>query len=34
MEALVQPTLALISRHEGWAFGLIFVTSFGESFVF
>ncbi len=34
MEDLVQPTLAFISAHAGWAFAVIFVTAFGELFVF
>jgi membrane protein DedA with SNARE-associated domain len=34
MENLVQPTLAFIAAHAGWAFAVMFVTSFGESFVF
>jgi membrane protein DedA with SNARE-associated domain len=34
MEHLVQPTLAFISAHAGWAFAVMFVTAFGESFVF
>jgi len=34
MENLVQPALALISAHAGWAFAVIFVASFGESFAF
>lgn len=34
MESLVQPTLDLISAHSGWAFPIMFVTSFGESFAF
>ena len=34
MEDLVQPTLAFISAHAGWAFAIMFVTAFGESFVF
>jgi membrane protein DedA with SNARE-associated domain len=34
MEDLVQPTLAFISAHAGWAFAVMFVTAFGESFVF
>jgi membrane protein DedA with SNARE-associated domain len=34
MEDLVQPTLAFISAHAGWAFAAMFVTGFGESFVF
>jgi membrane protein DedA with SNARE-associated domain len=34
MENLVQPALAFISAHAGWAFAVMFVTSFGESFAF
>jgi membrane protein DedA with SNARE-associated domain len=34
MEHLVQPTLDFISAHSGWAFPVIFITSFGESFAF
>jgi membrane protein DedA with SNARE-associated domain len=34
MEHLVQPTLAFISDHSGWAFPVMFITSFGESFAF
>jgi membrane protein DedA with SNARE-associated domain len=34
MESLVQPTLAFLSTHSGWAFPVMFVTSFGESFAF
>jgi membrane protein DedA with SNARE-associated domain len=34
MEQLVQPTLAFISAHAGWASAIIFLTAFGESFVF
>ncbi len=34
MEHLVQPTLAFISAHPGWAFAVMFVTSFGKSFAF
>lgn len=34
MEHLVQPTLVFISAHAGWAFAVMFVTSFGESFAF
>lgn len=34
MEHLVQPTLALIAAHAGWAFAVMFVVSFGESFAF
>jgi len=34
MENLVQSTLAFVSAHAGWAFAVIFVTTFGESFVF
>jgi membrane protein DedA with SNARE-associated domain len=31
---LVQPMLAVISAHAGWAFAVMVVTAFGESFVF
>jgi membrane protein DedA with SNARE-associated domain len=34
MEHLVQPTLAFISAHSVWAFPVMFITSFGESFAF
>jgi membrane protein DedA with SNARE-associated domain len=34
METLVQPTLAFISAHSSWAFPVMFITSFGESFAF
>ncbi|MFL5269864.1 MAG: DedA family protein [Stellaceae bacterium] len=34
MEHLVQPTLDFISAHSGWAFPVMFITSFGESFAF
>ncbi len=34
MEHLVQPTLEFISAHSGWAFPVMFITSFGESFAF
>jgi undecaprenyl-diphosphatase len=34
MEHLVQPTLAFISAHSGWAGVVMFVTAFGESFAF
>jgi membrane protein DedA with SNARE-associated domain len=34
MEHLVQLTLAFVSAHAGWAFAVMFVTAFGESFVF
>lgn len=34
MEHLVQPTLDFISAHSGWAFPILFITSFGESFAF
>jgi membrane protein DedA with SNARE-associated domain len=34
MEDLVQPTLAFISAHASWAFAVMSVTAFGESFVF
>ncbi len=34
MEHLVQPTIAFISAHAGWAFAIMFVTAFGELFAF
>jgi membrane protein DedA with SNARE-associated domain len=34
MEHLVQPTLDFVSAHSSWAFPIMFVTSFGESFAF
>src|SRR5215831_16398212 len=34
MEHLVQPTLDFISAHSRWAFPVMFITSFGESFAF
>jgi membrane protein DedA with SNARE-associated domain len=34
MEHLVQPTLDFITAHSGWAFPVMFITSFGESFAF
>ncbi len=34
MEHLVQPTLDFISAHSGWAFPIMFITSFGELFAF
>lgn len=34
MENLVQPVLAFVSAHAGWAFAAMFATAFGESFVF
>ncbi|MBV8889955.1 MAG: DedA family protein [Alphaproteobacteria bacterium] len=34
MEDLVQPTLAFIAAHSGWAVAIMFVTSFGESLAF
>lgn len=34
MEDLVQPTLAFVTAHAGWAVAVMFVTAFGESFVF
>jgi membrane protein DedA with SNARE-associated domain len=34
MENLVQPTLNFISGHSGWAFPVMFITCFGESFAF
>src|SRR5712672_1045372 len=34
MEHLVQPTLDFVSEHSSWAFPIMFITSFGESFAF
>ncbi len=34
MEDFIQPTLAFIAAHSGWAVAVMFVTSFGESFAF
>ena len=34
MESIVQPTLTFISAHSSWAFPVMFVTAFGESFAF
>ena len=34
MESIVQPTLDFISAHAGWAFPVMFITAFGESFAF
>jgi membrane protein DedA with SNARE-associated domain len=34
MEHVVQPVLALIAAHSGWAVAVVFATAFGESFVF
>jgi membrane protein DedA with SNARE-associated domain len=34
MEHLVQPTLDFLSAHSGWAFPVMFIVSFGESFAF
>lgn len=34
MEELVQPLLAFVSAHAGWAFAAMFAAAFGESFVF
>jgi membrane protein DedA with SNARE-associated domain len=34
MTNLVQPTLDFISANSGWAFPVMFVTAFGESFAF
>jgi membrane protein DedA with SNARE-associated domain len=34
MEDIVQPTLDFISAHSVWAFPVMFITSFGESFAF
>jgi membrane protein DedA with SNARE-associated domain len=34
MEHVVQPALALIAAHSGWAAVVIFIAAFGESFIF
>jgi membrane protein DedA with SNARE-associated domain len=34
MDDIVQPLLAFVSAHAGWAIVIMFVTSFGESFAF
>ena len=34
MESIVQPMLAFIAAHSGWAAVVMFVTAFGESFAF
>src|SRR5260370_16191247 len=34
MEPVVQPALTVISAHSSWAFPVMFVTAFGESFAF
>jgi membrane protein DedA with SNARE-associated domain len=34
MEHIVQPALAFITAHSGWATAVIFITAFGESFIF
>src|SRR5215471_13121757 len=34
MESIVQPTLDFISANSGWAFPIMFITSFGVSFAF
>jgi undecaprenyl-diphosphatase len=34
MENLAQPLLDFIQAHQGWAIAVMFVTAFGESFVF
>src|SRR5215475_10898245 len=34
MESLIEPTLGFISAHSSWAFPVMFITSFGESFAF
>src|SRR5438034_9718293 len=34
MDSLVQPTLDFISAHSSWAFPVMFITAFGESFAF
>jgi membrane protein DedA with SNARE-associated domain len=34
MDALISETVQFISQHAGWTFHLMFLTAFGESFVF
>src|SRR5499427_6237586 len=34
MQGIVQPTLDFIAANAGWAFPVMFITSFAESFVF
>jgi membrane protein DedA with SNARE-associated domain len=34
MEQVVQPALAFIALHSGWAAAVVFITAFGESFAF
>ena len=34
MEDLAQPLLAFIEEHQSWAIAMLFITGFGESFVF
>ncbi len=34
MEHVVQPALAFIAAHSGWAAAVVFVTAFGEFFIF
>jgi len=34
MQAFVQPALAAVAAHAGWAAAIVFATAFGESFVF
>ena len=34
VDAIVQPTLAVIAAHAHWAAAIMFVTAFGESFAF
>src|SRR5215472_3985405 len=34
MEGIVQPTLDFIAANAGWAFPVMFITSFAESFIF
>jgi membrane protein DedA with SNARE-associated domain len=34
MDALISETVQFISRHSGWTFPIMFITAFGESFVF
>lgn len=34
MDALIQQTVQFIQHHAGWTFPIMFITAFGESFVF
>jgi len=34
MDALIQQTVQFIQHHAGWTFPIMFITAFGESFIF